>query len=147
MSVINNILNAVKQRLDVLQTLPPVVVRKRMIMLDGDTLPIVIVGLLNGEAIPMQAFGHIIYEYTVGVALVQSGNRNFVTGIQSDLDLRELLRDTLTGVKLTGVPEVWDTDIIEGAPLNMPLNGGNTANYQLSAVQVKYKTMEIRPHY
>jgi hypothetical protein len=147
MSVLNNILNAVKQRLDILQTLPTVVVRKRMIMLDGDSLPIVIVGLLNGETIPVQAFGYIGYEYTIGIALVQAGNRDFTTGIQSDLELRELLRDTLTGVKLTGVPEVWDTNVVEGAPLNMPLAGGNTANYQLSAVQVRYKTMEIRPNY
>lgn len=147
MSVINNILNAVKQRLDILQTLPTVVIRKRMMMLDGDTLPIVIIGLLNGESIPSEAFGYINYEYTVGIALVQAGNRNFTTGIESDLDLRELLRDTLTGVKLTGVPEVWDTNVVEGAPLNMPLTGSNTANYQLSAVQVRYKTMESRPHY
>lgn len=146
MSVINNILNSVKQRLDILQTLPTVIIRKRMVMLDGDTLPMVIVGLLEGENIPNEVFGHIGYEYTVGIALIQAGNRNFSTGIQSDLDLRELLRDTLTGVKLTGVPEVWDTNVVEGAPLDMPLSG-NTANYQLSAVQVKYKTMEIRPHY
>ncbi len=146
MSVINSILVAVKQRLDILQTWPTVVVRKRMVMLDGDGLPIVIVGLVTGESIPLEVFGYIGYEYTVGIVLVQSGNRNFVTGISTDLDLRELLRDTLTGVKLIGVPEVWDTNVVEGAPLDMPL-AGNTANYQLSTVQVKYKTMELRPHY
>lgn len=146
MSVINNILTAVHQRLVILQTLPPIVVRKRMMMLDEDTLPIIIVGLLEGETISIEAFGYIGYEYTVGIALVQASNRNFVTGLQSDLDLRELLRDTLTGVKLNGVPEVWDTNVVEGTPLNIPL-AGNTANYQLSAVQVKYKTMEVRPQY
>lgn len=146
MSVLNSILNSVRDRIDALHRLPKVIIRKRMMMLDGDKLPLLIVGLTEGETISTEAFGYIGYEYTIGVALIQAGNRNYTTGIPEDLDVRELLRNTLTGVRLIGVSEVWDTNIIEGIPLNIPTNG-SSANYQISGIHIKYKTMEVRPNY
>ena len=59
MSVLNSILNSVRDRIDALHRLPKVIIRKRMMMLDGDKLPLLIVGLTEGETISTEAFGYI----------------------------------------------------------------------------------------
>lgn len=137
-SVDYNILTAVKSKIDTVGTYPTVHIRKNMAVLDGDTFPCIIIGYPYGESISNLIFGAVTDTYQVGVALVQAVNRNFVDNIDTDLERRFNLKDTLSGVKLTGVPEVWDTDIDPGPPIKIPVSG-DAANYQISTFRVSYK--------
>lgn len=145
MSVLGEILAAVKIRVETIPGSYPVVTRKRLVVLQDDILPLILVGPTEGERISMEVFGKIMYEYPIGVCLVEAGNREYEIGLDSSLALREAIRDKLTGITLTGVEEVWDTNISMGSPLMIPISGTGS-NYQASNVRAKYKTVEVRPN-
>lgn len=149
MSVLNDILVAVKARLDaVTPALPTTVVRKKLVILPEDTLPMLIIGLTEGERVKNEFFGGIYYEYPVGVCLVEAGNREYVTGRDTSIALRERIRDALilrrSGNPLGSVSAVWDIDVALGSPLVIPISGTGS-NYQASNVRVKVTTSEERP--
>lgn len=137
-SVDYNILTAVKNKIDTAGVYPTVYIRKNMASLEGDTYPCIIIGYPYGETVSQFIFGAVTDIYQVGVALVQVNNRDFTSNISADLDKRFNLKDTLSGVKLTGVAEVWDTDIDPGPPIKIPVTG-DAANYQISTFRVSYK--------
>jgi len=137
-SVDYNILTAVKAKIDAVGTYPTVHIRKNMAVLDTDTFPCIILGYPYGESVSQLAFGVATDTYQVGVAWVVVNNRDFVSNISTDLGNRFNLKDTLSGVKLTGVAEVWDTDIDPGPPIKIPVSG-DAANYQISTFRVSYK--------
>lgn len=144
--IYDSILTGVKARIDGAGTLPPTVIRKQLAFLEGDTIPSIIIAPLEPEAIAMEYFGRICYSYSVGVALVETGNRQYTAGLTSSLDLRETLRNTLVQLFLPAVPEVWDVDVTPGLPIYFPSDGPAT-NYQTSTFNVRYKTDEARPGY
>jgi hypothetical protein len=148
-SVLNDILVAVKARLDaVTPALPTTVVRKKLVILPEDTLPMLIIGLTEGERVKNEFFGGIYYEYPVGVCLVEAGNREYVTGRDTSIALRERIRDALilrrSGNPLGSVSAVWDIDVALGSPLVIPISGTGS-NYQASNVRLKVTTSEERP--
>ena len=68
MGVYSQILQAVKTRLASIG--PPVIVRKRSILLEGDALPTILVSPGN-ETIQTEAFsGVVCYDYRVSVVLI-----------------------------------------------------------------------------
>jgi hypothetical protein len=141
MSVSYDILNALKTRLQAVNGLPSVVVRKRLMLLETDSLPIVVIALLEqSQDIKWRVFGKIAYKYNVGVALVEAGNREFETGLSSSSTLEQRIRDALQGVLLSGT-DVWDTDITTNETSWMPLSG-NGQNYQISTFMAVYSTLE-----
>ena len=145
MSILGSLLTSVKTRIETIPSIPTVIARKRLIILTDDVLPIVLVAPTEGEAIKKEAFGKIFYEYPIGVCFVEAGNREYDTGLASSLDVREAIRNKLTGITLDGVPEVWDTDVSVGTPLMIPISGTGS-NYQASNIRVKYTTSETRPN-
>lgn len=141
MSVSYDILNALKARLQAVNGLPNVVVRKRLMLLETDPLPLVIIALLEqSQDIKFRVFGKVAFQYNVGVALVEAGNREFETGLSSSSTLEQRIRDALQGVLLSGT-EVWDTDITTNETSWMPLSG-NAQNYQISTFLAVYSTLE-----
>lgn len=149
MSVLNDILVAIKARLDaVTPALPTTVVRKKLVILPEDTLPMLIIGLTEGEQVKDQFFGGIMYEYPIGVCLVEAGNREYVIGLDTSVALRETIRDALvlrrSGNPLGSVSAVWDIDVSLGSPLVIPISGTGS-NYQASNVRLKVTTSEARP--
>jgi hypothetical protein len=141
MSVSYDILNALKTRLQAVNGLPSVVVRKRLMLLETDSLPIVVIALLEqSQDIKWRVFGKVAFKYNVGVALVEAGNREFETGLSSSSTLEQRIRDALQGVLLSGT-DVWDTDITTNETSWMPLSG-NGQNYQISTFMAVYSTLE-----
>ena len=145
-NIYSSILAGVKARLDSTSGLPTVVIRKQLAYLETDSIPLIIVAPLESEAIGMEYFGRICYAYSVGVALIEAGNREFESGMDSSLDVREQLRNSLVELFLPGVPEVWNTDVTPGRAIYFPASG-NATNYQTSSFNVRYKTDEARPGY
>jgi hypothetical protein len=142
MSVSYDILNALKVRLEAVNGVPSVVVRKRLMLLETDSLPIVVIALLEqSQDIKWRVFGKVAFKYNVGVALVEAGNREFETGLSSSSTLEQRIRDGLQGVSLTGAASVWDTDITTNETSWMPLSG-NAQNYQISTFMAVYSTLE-----
>ena len=142
MSVSYDILNALKTRLQAVNGLPNVVVRKRLMLLETDPLPLVVIALLEqSQDIRFRVFGKVAFQYNVGIALVEAGNREFETGLSSSSTLEQRIRDALQGVLLTGVDVVWDTDITTNETSWMPLSG-NAQNYQISTFMAVYSTIE-----
>ena len=144
-SVLYEILSAVKSRLDASGCLPNTVVRKRPTTLDLDTFPLVVIAPLEGEKIRFEAFGYIAYDYSIIVSLVQIGNRQYETNIEKDLIQREAIRQALTGVTLpnTNDTKVWDTNIAMNDPLYIPYKG-STGVYQVNTFVANYSTLEPR---
>ena len=141
MSVSYDILNALKTRLQAVNGLPNVVVRKRLMLLETDPLPLVVIALLEqSQDIRFRVFGKVAYKYNVGIALVEAGNREFETGLSSSSTLEQRIRDALQGVLLSGT-DVWDTDITTNETSWMPLSG-NGQNYQISTFMAVYSTLE-----
>lgn len=140
-SIDYDILAAVKTKIDTASSpdFPPVVIRRNMAVLDGDSLPIIVIGYPYGENTSDFIFGAKTDVWQVGVAIVSANNRDFTTNIDVDLLLRDQLKDLLTGVRLTGVTAVWDTDVDNGPPIKIP-TAQATGNYQVSTFRVSYKT-------
>lgn len=142
MSVALDILNAVKTKLQAIAGIPTVVVRKRLIVLESDNLPIIVISLIdNSQDIRFRVFGKAAYDYHVGVALVEAGNREFTTGQTQSFDLQQKIRYELNAIKLSGAEKVWDTNIEINESSFMPVDG-NAMNYQISTWLVTYSTLE-----
>lgn len=134
-----DILVAVKAKIDALAGVPDAVIRKNMYVLDSDTLPIIVIGYPYGEKTTQLVFGAVTDTHQVGVAIVSAANRDFSSSISADLLTRDTLKDALRGVKLSGVPDVWDTDVDNGPPIRIPTGSGSAANHQVSTFRVSYK--------
>lgn len=142
MSTAFEILNAVKAKLQGIQGIPNVVVRKRLMVLENDSLPIIVLSLAdNSQNIRWRVFGKVAYDYQIGVALVEAGNREFVNGQPQSYDLQQKIRYELNAIKLNGASKVWDTNIEMNESSFMPVDG-NAMNYQISTWLVTYSTLE-----
>lgn len=142
MSTALDILNAVKAKLQAVAGIPTVVVRKRLMLLENDDLPIIIISLVEqSQDIRFRVFGKAAYDYNVGVALVEAGNREFTNGQANSYDLQQKIRYNLNAIRLTGAASVWDTNIDINESSFMPIDG-NAMNYQISTWLVTYSTLE-----
>lgn len=122
MSIYYDILKAVKDGLETELT-PygvPVVLRRRQVWTQTDTLPIVIVSPQDEEIIEEQDFmAGTTWQYPVSVNMIWPDNRHndLELDAQEYLDVRQTIRYWLYYPLLPSVPTVWDVDM-----------GGNTTS-------------------
>jgi hypothetical protein len=125
-----------------------IVARKKLVILPGDDLPMILVGPTEGETSKDGFFGGLFWTYPIGICLVEAGNREYETGLQSSLTTRETIRNALllkrSGSPLGSISEVWDIDVTIGTPLTIPISGTGS-NYQASNVRMYVTTSEARP--
>lgn len=116
MSIYYQILKAVKDGLTT-ELAPynvPVVLRRRSVWTQGDSLPIVIVSPQDEEIIKEQDFMQgTTWQYPVNVNMIWPDNRNndLEAEAQEYLDIRQTIRYWLYYPLLTGVSTVWDCDM------------------------------------
>lgn len=127
MSVLGTILTAVKTRIETLTDEPPVSIRKRVNIKEGEVLPSIVVAPL-GERVVDQGFGgHVTMEYRVGVALITAGNNVYDDDLLAYLDTWESIRkkvfdagyagydvrlDEATQLDLTALSEGYDAGLM-----------------------------------
>lgn len=142
MSVFWEILFSVQQNLITSIGTVPVRVRKRSILLESDTLPIIIVSP-DRESIAMEAFNRVVgYDYTIQVTLIQAGNRIYEQDTKDWLLLRQKIRNVLYQPTLPGISSIVGMDMNLQPPFEAV--SGNVSNYDVSGMTVTYRNIEER---
>ena len=142
MSVFYQILDAVRDRLATIPSVPTIVIRKRPVLVQEDTVPIVIVSP-GREIIGDEAFGNIVeYLYSVEVTIIQAGNRVYEADVATLFDLRENIRNQLFQPLLSGAASVYDCQL-ETNPV-FEVVSGQASNYDISGMVITYKSVETR---
>ncbi len=105
-------LQGVVSELQAVVAAPTVVLRKKLVMVAGDAVPLWIVAPgKGGEKIIRHTFPGpstptqptVIYDYPIVIALIYPLNELLTTDLTTNLDIRQTVRDTLYGV-VTGTP-------------------------------------------
>lgn len=142
MSVFYQILDAVRDRLATIPSVPTIVIRKRPVLVQEDTVPIVIVSP-GREIIGDEAFGNIVeYLYSVEVTIIQAGNRVYEADVASLFDLRENIRNQLFQPLLSGAASVYDCQLETNPAFEVV--SGQASNYDISGMVITYKSVETR---
>jgi len=90
-SIFGDILTATKTRLEAIAGIPTVKIRKKPVLVQEDTIPLVLV-TPGRERIGMEAFDTVVeYIYEVQVTVIRAGNRIYESDVQSFLELRQRL--------------------------------------------------------
>lgn len=142
MSVFYQILDGVRDRLSAIPSVPTIVIRKRPILLQEDSLPLVIVSP-GKENIGDEAFGNIVeYLYSVEVTIIQAGNRVYEADVATLFDLRENIRNQLFQPLLSGAASVYDCQLETNPAFEVV--SGQASNYDISGMVITYKSVETR---
>lgn len=142
MSVFYQILDAVRDRLATIPSVPTIVIRKRPVLVQEDTVPIVIVSP-GREIIGDEAFGNIVeYLYSVEVTIIQAGNRVYEADVATLFDLRENIRNQLFQPLLSGAASVYDCQLETNPAFEVV--SGQASNYDISGMVITYKSVESR---
>ena len=142
MSVFYQILDAVRDRLATIPSVPTIVIRKRPVLVQEDTVPIVIVSP-GREIIGDEAFGNIVeYLYSVEVTIIQAGNRVYEAEVATLFDLRENIRNQLFQPLLSGAASVYDCQLETNPAFEVV--SGQASNYDISGMVITYKSVETR---
>jgi hypothetical protein len=142
MSVFYQILDAVRDRLATIPSVPTIVIRKRPVLVQEDTVPIVIVSP-GREVIGDEAFGNIVeYLYSVEVTIIQAGNRVYEADVATLFDLRENIRNQLFQPLLSGAASVYDCQLETNPAFEVV--SGQASNYDISGMVITYKSVETR---
>lgn len=142
MSVFYQILDAVRDRLATIPSVPTIVIRKRPVLVQEDTVPIVIVSP-GREIIGDEAFGNIVeYLYSVEVTIIQAGNRVYEADVATLFDLRENIRNKLFQPLLSGAASVYDCQLETNPAFEVV--SGQASNYDISGMVITYKSVETR---
>lgn len=142
MSVFYQILDGIRDRLALIANVPTIVIRKRPILLQEDSLPLVIVSP-GREVIGDEAFGNVVcYLYSVDVTIIQAGNRVYEADVATLFDLRENIRNQLFQPLLSGAASVYDCQL-ETSPA-FEVVSGQASNYDISGMVITYKSVEAR---
>jgi hypothetical protein len=141
-SVFGDILTATKTRLEAIAGIPTVKIRKKPVLVQEDTIPLVLV-TPGRERIGMEAFDTVVeYIYEVQVTVIRAGNRIYESDVQSFLELRQSIRNTLYQPLLAGAATVIDINMETSPPFDIV--SGDANNYDISGIIVKYKSIEQR---
>lgn len=142
MSVFYQILDAVRDRLATIPSVPTIVIRKRPVLVQEDTLPIVMVSP-GREVIGDEAFGNVVeYLYSVEVTIIQAGNRVYEADVATLFDLRENIRNQLFQPLLSGAASVYDCQLETNPAFEVV--SGQASNYDISGMVITYKSVEAR---
>jgi len=142
MSVFYQILDAVRDRLATIPSVPTIVIRKRPVLVQEDTLPIIMVSP-GREVIGDEAFGNVVeYLYSVEVTIIQAGNRVYEADVATLFDLRENIRNQLFQPLLSGAASVYDCQLETNPAFEVV--SGQASNYDISGMVITYKSVEAR---
>ncbi len=142
MSVFYQILDAVRDRLATIPSVPTIVIRKRAILVQEDTLPLIIVSP-GREVIGDEAFGNVVeYLYSVEVTIIQAGNRVYEADVATLFDLRENIGNQLFQPLLSGAASVYDCQLETNPAFEVV--SGQASNYDISGMVITYKSVETR---
>jgi hypothetical protein len=126
------------------------VVRRRLLYLESDALPIVYVApdLPEGESIIGNNFigpdGNktATYAYPVWVCYVQAGAPDLSTGLDVFLNIRQQIKTLLYQPLLSGVAQVWDIEIDPDSTSRF--QEFVSKDFDVSAWRITYHTTEVR---
>ncbi len=141
-SVFWDTLAATKTRLEAVTGIPTVKIRKKPILLQEDSIPLIL--LTPGrETVQMEAFDRVVeYVYEVQVSMIRAGNRIYESDVEQFLTLRQAIRNALYQPFLTGANTVLDS-VIETTPA-FDIVSGDSGNYDISGMVIRYKSIEER---
>lgn len=143
-SMHQTIIAAVKTAIEGLTSPPTVVLRDRPVLMEEDSLPLIILTKGKERAI-RHYFGGEMRGYVVNVAILYAQNQAIQTGIDDAQDWRETIRDTFvpdnsfTPPILAGVSAVYDCDEVEAPPQRPDIA---MANYEESLLALEFRTSE-----
>jgi len=142
MSVFYQILDGVRDRLALIPSVPTIVIRKRPILLQEDTLPLIIISP-GQDSIGDEAFNNtVVYNYSVEVSIIQAGNRVYEADVATLFDLRENIRNQLFQPLLGGAVTVYDCQLETNPAFEVV--SGQASNYDISGMVITYKSVETR---
>lgn len=141
-SVFWDILSSTKTRLEAVSGIPPVAIRKKPVLLQEDSIPLVLV-TPGKEKIEMEAFDRVVeYVYEVQITIIRAGNRIYESDVESFLSLRQAIRNALYQPFLPGASTVLDVNMNTTPPFDIV--SGDASNYDISGIIVMYKSIEER---
>lgn len=142
MSVFYQILDGVRDRLALVPSVPTIVIRKRPILLQEDTLPLIIISP-GQDSIGDEAFNNTVeYNYSVEISIIQAGNRVYEADVATLFDLRENIRNQLFQPLLGGAVTVYDCQLETNPAFEVV--SGQASNYDISGMVITYKSVESR---
>ena len=131
-----------KQRLEAIPAISTVKIRKKPVLLQEDTVPIILV-TPGKEKVGMEAFDRVVeYIYEIQITMIRPGNRIYEADVESFLKLRQSIRNTLYQPALPGADTVIDAIIETTAPFDVV--SGDAGNYDISGLIIRYKSIEER---
>jgi len=141
-SIFWDTLSATKTRIEAIAGIPTVKIRKKPVLLQEDLVPLIL--LTPGkEKVEREAFDRVVeYVYEVQVSIIRPGNRIYESDVESFLSLRQEIRNALYQPSLTGASTVIDS-IIETTPA-FDIVSGDSSNYDISGMVIRYKSIEER---
>jgi hypothetical protein len=101
--------------------------RKRLVLLEDDLLPAILIApAAEGESLDIQTLGTLEgWSYPIGVALVNRANGFDQPTLQTFVNLRILLRDTIFQPFVPGTQN-YDVRIDPSPTVELPTAGGHT---------------------
>ena len=131
-----------KKRLEMIPSIPTVKIRKKPVLLQEDTIPLILV-TPGKEKVGMEAFERVVeYIYEIQITMIRPGNRIYESDVESFLKLRQSIRDNLYQPNLPGANTVIDAIIETTAPFDVV--SGDAGNYDISGLIIRYKSIEER---
>lgn len=122
-----------------------VYVRKRLVLLQDDDIPCVIVAPgRGGEQLDFETFVDSTYNYPVAVILVYANTGDLSLTSNTGLADRELVRDRLYTTVLAEDADVFDVTIEPNPPFEV--GGEGTTVYDVFPMIVTYKKRVARRH-
>lgn len=142
MTIFWQILDSVRDRILTLAGVTNVVIRKRPVLTQEDSIPIIIISP-GEERVGMEAFPTTVeYRYTVQISLVQPGNRIFEADVSSLLDLRQSIRNIMYQPFLDGSTSVYNC-FMDMSPA-FDVVSGDSSNYDVTGMVLTFHSIETR---
>lgn len=142
MTVFWQILDSVRDRISTIPGVPTVVIRKRPILTQEDSVPLIIISP-GEERVGMEAFPITVeYRYTVQISIIQAGNRIFDADVSSLLDLRQSIRNIMYQPFLDGSATVYNC-FMDMSPA-FEVVSGDSSNYDVTGMVLTFHSIETR---
>ncbi len=142
MTVFWQILDSVRDRISTIPGVPTVVIRKRPILTQEDSVPLIIISP-GEERVGMEAFPITVeYRYTVQISIIQAGNRIFDADVSSLLDLRQSIRNIMYQPFLDGSTTVYNC-FMDMSPA-FEVVSGDSSNYDVTGMVLTFHSIETR---
>ncbi len=142
MTVFWQILDSVRDRISTIPGVPTVVIRKRPVLTQEDSVPLIIISP-GEERVGMEAFPITVeYRYTVQISIIQAGNRIFDADVSTLLDLRQSIRNIMYQPFLDGSTTVYNC-FMDMSPA-FEVVSGDSSNYDVTGMVLTFHSIETR---